>query len=166
MPRLIKGASYRRDAHEQHLTREVRTPDDSYAPQHGDDVQNHDESWEEAARCGRVLDPEGIQALRLLHELQDQEQEQAGVEISSATEAELIALNDLLRIIEPLTAELATLRRERDAERTCRLSLEEDVGILNRKIDQLRRELEQAKAQIEKDKARLDSGARTERLKQ
>jgi len=71
MPRLIKGASYRRSTHDEHLVRETRTPDDSYSPQHGDDVQNHDESWEEAANHARKLDPNGIEALRLLHELQE-----------------------------------------------------------------------------------------------
>lgn len=70
MPRLIKGASYSRNIHDEHLAREARTPDDSYSPQHGDDVQNHDESWEDAANCTRVLDPNGIESLRLLHELQ------------------------------------------------------------------------------------------------
>lgn len=71
MPRLIKGASYARDIHEEHLVREARTPDNSYSPQHGDDVQDHDESWEQAATRTRTLDPNGIASLRLLRELQD-----------------------------------------------------------------------------------------------
>lgn len=70
MPRLIKGASYSRDTHDEHLVREARTPDNNYSPQHGDDVQNHDESWEEAAARTRILDPNGIESLKLLHELQ------------------------------------------------------------------------------------------------
>ena len=70
MPRLIKGASYSRSSHDEHLVREARTPDDSYSPQHGDDVQNHDESWEEAGQSSRKLDPNGTESLRLLHELQ------------------------------------------------------------------------------------------------
>jgi hypothetical protein len=71
MPRLIRGASYTRSTHDEHLIRELRTPDDSYSPQHGDDVQNHDDSWEEAANRARRLDPNAIESLKLLHELQE-----------------------------------------------------------------------------------------------
>lgn len=70
MPRLIKGASYSDATHDEHLVREARTPDDSYSPQHGDDVQDHGESWEPAADLKRTIDPDGIESLRLLHQLQ------------------------------------------------------------------------------------------------
>ncbi|HZS43101.1 MAG TPA: hypothetical protein VFA52_02665 [Candidatus Paceibacterota bacterium] len=60
MPRLIEGAGYSRATDDLHVAREE---------QHPCDVSDRDESWEEAARNVRKMDPHGTQSLKLLRKI-------------------------------------------------------------------------------------------------